>query len=74
MEIFHIQVETAKKYWQNLRDPYRKKELDRVLGGPGTSGASKKSGAAGLTPAEMSAAWAYYEKMSFLKPFLYIKE
>lgn len=67
-------MDTAKKLWQSLRDPYRKKELDRVQGGPATSGASKKSGSGGMSQAEMASAWAYYDKMSFLRPYLYIKE
>ena len=54
--------------------PIQEKELDRVCVGAGMSSGSKKSGSTGLSLAEFSSSWAYYEKMSFLKPYLYIIE
>ena len=35
---------------------------------------SKKSGAGGMTVAEKASSWAYYDKMSFLKPYIYTKK
>ena len=58
--------------WRSVRDPYRKKELNKNVGGTATG--KKKSGDAGATVAQQADSWQYYEKMSFLQPFLYIRE
>ena len=60
--------------WQNLRDPYCKMELARNVGGPATSETSKKSGSGGVSVAEKASSWAFYDKMSFLKPYIYAKQ
>ena len=63
----------VKKAWKNLRDPYRKKELDILNRGdaPARVGGKRKSGSAGITVAQAAAKWKYYERMSFYKPFIY---
>ena len=48
-------------------------ELTRTVGGPATSDESKKSGAGGMTVQEKASSWVYYDKMSFLKPYIYSK-
>ena len=58
--------------WQNLRDPFRKMEMQRIV--CGGSGGQKKSGAEGQTLAEKASNWAYYDKMSFMKPYIYAKQ
>ena len=72
-KIFYL-VATAKALWTSLRTPYRELELNRKLGGPATSEESKKSGAGGCTPKEMQNLWAYYDKMLFMRPYIYTKE
>ena len=67
-------VDTCKKMWQNLRDPYPKMELARNVGGPATSETSKKSGTGSVSVAEKASSWAFYDKMSFLKPYIYAKQ
>ena len=71
--IFPFVVEEVKKAWKNLRDPYRKKEMDKLVRGdaPAKTGGKRKSGSAGCTVAEAVTRWKYYEKMSFYKPFIY---
>ena len=56
--------------WASLRDPYRKLENTRCGGASG----DKRSGPTGMTLAEKVSTWAYYEKMSFLRPYIYSKE
>ena len=63
-------VEEEKKLWQSLRNPFRKLEMTRC----GGAGADKKSGSAGMTLSEKISTWAYYDKMSFLQPYIYSKE
>ena len=63
-------VEEAKKLWQSLRDPFRKLEMTRC----GGAGGDKKSGSAGMTLSGKISTWAYYDKMSFLRPYIYSKE
>ena len=60
-------VEEVKKLWQSLRDPFRKLEMTRC----GGAGGDKKSGSAGMTLSEKISTWAYYDKMSFLRPYIY---
>ena len=60
-------VEEAKKLWQSLRDPFRKLEMTRCGGACG----DKKSGSAGMTLSEKISTWAYYDKMSFLRPYIF---
>ena len=64
-----------KKAWKNLRDPYRKKELDKLVRGDaparGGAGGKRKSGSAGGTVAEAVSHWKYYEQMSFYKSYIY---
>ena len=67
-------VETAKKLWASLRDPFRKLEMTRTVGGAATSDESKKSGARGMSVQDKATSWAYYDKMSFLRPYIYTKQ
>ena len=71
--IFPFVVEEVKKAWKNLRDPYRKKEMDKLFRGdaPAKTGGKRKSGSAGCTVAEAVTRWKYYKRMSFYKPFIY---
>ena len=69
-EALYISVEEAKKLWQSLRDPFRKLEMTRGSG----CGGDKRSGSDGMTIAEKVSTWAYYDKMSFLRPYIYSKE
>ena len=71
--IFPFVVEEVKKAWKNLRDLYRKKEMDKLVRGdaPAKTGGKRKSGSAGCTVAEAVTRWKYYERMSFYKPFIY---
>ena len=66
-----LAVDTCKKMWQNLRDPFRKMEMQRIVCG---SGGDKRSGAEGQTIEEKASSWAYYDKMSFMKPYIYAKQ
>ena len=63
-------VEEAKKLWQLLRDPFQKLEMTRC----GGAGGDKKFSSAGMTLSEKISTWAYYDKMSFLRPYIYSKE
>ena len=71
--IFSFVVEEVKKAWKNLRDLYRKKEMDKLVRGdaPAKTGGKRKSGSAGCAVAEGVTRWKYYERMSFYKPFIY---
>ena len=70
--IFPFVVEEVKKAWKNLRDPYRKKVMDKLVRGdaPAKTGGKRKSGSAGCTVAEAVTRCKYYERMSFYKPFI----
>ena len=48
--------------------------MTRTVGGPATSEDSQKSGAGGMTVQEKANSWAYYDKKSFLKPYIYTKK
>ena len=71
--IFPFVGDKVKKAWKNLRNPYRKKEMDKLVRGeaPAKAGGKRKSGSAGITVAEAVTRWKYYERMSFSKPFIY---
>ena len=66
-------VDFCKDMWRSVRDPFRKKELAKTIGGAGAGG-KKKSGDAGPTAQEQADSWQYYDKMSFLRPYLYFRE
>ena len=57
-----------------MRDPFRKKELAKNIGGPGACGGKKKSGDAAPSEQEQIDSWQYYNKMSFLRPYIYVRE
>ena len=65
-------VDFCQDMWRSVRDPYRKKKLAKIVGGEATG--RKKSRDAGATIAQQADSWQYYQKMSFLRPFLYIRE
>ena len=65
-----LQSIPAKKMWSNLRTPFRKMELERICGGSG----DKRSGAEGQSIQEKANSWAYYDKMSFMRTYIYTKE
>ena len=73
IKILHL-VDFCKDMWRSVRDPFRKKELAKNIGGPGACGGKKKSGDAAPSEAEQIDSWQYYEKMSFLQPYLYVRE
>ena len=63
---FGISVEDVKKAWKNIRDPYRKKELEiQTRGDTPSRGGKRKSGSGGTTVAEAVQRWKFYERMSF---------
>ena len=62
--------------WKNLRDPYRKREIDILTKGDQPApvrggGGKRKSRSAGITVAEAVKKWPFYDSMSFYKPFIY---
>ena len=67
-------VEIVKDEWRAVRDPFRKIEMQKTLGGPAAGGDSKKSGSGGASIEDKVTSWRYYDKMSFMKPFLYTNE
>ena len=70
-------VDDVKKAWKNIRDPYRKKELEIQTRGdaPARGGGGKiKSGSAGTTVAQAVQKWKFYERMSFYKPYIYTRQ
>ena len=73
IKILHL-VDFCKDMWWSLRDPFCKKELAKNIGGPGACVGKKKSGDAAPSEAEQIDSWQYYEKMSFLWPYLYVRE
>ena len=73
-EIFLHVVEFCKDMWRSVRDPFRKKELAKNIGGAGASGGKKKSGDAAPSEQEQIDSWQYYDKMSFLRPYIYVRE
>ena len=63
--------------WRNLRDPYRKKVLNPPQPKPAkktTGGGKKKSGSKGETKEKQAKIWRFQERMSFLKPYIYVKQ
>ena len=60
--------------WRSVQDPFCKKELVKNIGGAGACGGKKKSGDAAPSEGEQIDSWQYYEKMSFLQPYLYVRE
>ena len=71
-----ISVETCKKMWQNLQDPFRKMEMQRIV--CGGSGGQKKSGTEGQTLAErlwtglIMIKWASWSPTSMLNSNLFL--
>ena len=71
-------MEDVKKAWKNIRDPYRKKELEIQMRGDaparGGGGGKRKSGSARTTVAQAVQRWKFYERMSFYKPYIYTRQ
>ena len=70
-------VDDVKKAWKNIRDPYRKKELEIQTRGDALArgdGGKRKSGLAGTTVAQAVQKWEFYERMSFYKPYIYTRQ
>ena len=62
-------IKLVKRKWGDIRDYYRdiiKKQIKGAAGG-------KRSGAEGNYK-EVQEGWKFYQEMSFLRPYLYIKE
>ena len=49
-------------------------ELARTIDGSAASDASRKSGSGDMSVAHKTSSWVYYDKMSFLKPYIYAKK
>ena len=62
-------VESVKEVWRDLRDYYRK-ELKIISCPP----AKRKSGSKRTGLMDTVERWKFYERMSFYKPYLYLKE
>ena len=70
-------MDDVKKAWKNIRDPYRKKELEIQTKGDAPArggGGKRKSGLAGTTVAQVVQKWKFYERMSFYKPYIYTRQ
>ena len=62
-------IEAVKKIWGNLRWYFHQLVKKHISCG----GAGKKSGSAG-DYAQIQEAWRYYQEMSFMRPYLYLKQ
>ena len=78
MLLYHgFSVDEVKKAWKNIRDPYRKKELEIQTRGDALAregGGKRKSGLAGTTVAQTVQKWKFYERMSFYKLYTYTRQ